>query len=234
MAYHIDQQSMLDLRKIIQVDGQYVYLEIGSETGQGLTSVLADPHCSAVLSVDLRPQSTPDERGRTWEYGVTTLQMLDYLALRVRLDDMKKLWTFEADTEKFVVLVDRLHAKVPTPNLVFLDAEHTNAAVFQDFLNIYPLLPSDCIFAGHDANLIFDGVVNIEAMLKYLKIPFHLAYLPDVVFAFAFGKYIEPVKALPHWDPKEYLRYARQTLNDEIVMNAATRPRIENTGVLCA
>jgi hypothetical protein len=226
MAYDNDQASLLALRMIVQGKDPCIYLEIGSEYGWSLRPALLDPECIAVHSVDLRPVSTPDGRGRTWEYNSTTAAMVHELSQTATKEQMAKLSTYDMDTGRFKAV-----AQIPA-NLVFLDAEHTNTAVFQDFLNLYDMLPSDTIFAGHDSNLIFDALVNIEAMLAYRMVPFHLAYLSDVVFAFAFGKYIAPVKALPHWDPKEYVRYARQTLNDDIVNNAALRTRIENTGVL--
>jgi len=226
MAYDVDQATLLKLRQIVQAIEPCVYLEVGSELGRSLQPALLDPKCVAVHSVDLRPASTPDERGRTWEYGVTAAQMIAELSKTVPLDQLVKLHTYDMDTAMFAAR-HNVH-----PNLVFLDAEHTNAAVFQDVLNLADLMPDDFIFAGHDSNLIFDALLNIKAMLTWSGVSVHLAYLPDVVFAFAFGKYIEPVKKLPHWDPVEYVRYARQTLNDEIIMNAPMRQRIENTGVL--
>jgi hypothetical protein len=231
MAYDADQHSLLQLRQIVQRDGPSIYLEIGSEAGRSLLPALIDPQCQAVHSVDLRPASTPDERGSTWNYGVTTQQMRDWLRPQVTADAMFKLHTYETDSAGFAEYINNQPSFEP-PNIVFLDAEHTNAAVFQDFLNMIDFLPNDAIFAGHDSNLIFDALTNIKAWLTYDCRDFYMAYLPDVVFAFAFGKYIEPVKQLPSWDPAEFVRYARQTLNDEITMNAPSRPRIPNIGVL--
>jgi hypothetical protein len=226
MAYDNDQASLLALRQIVQAEEPCIYLEVGSELGRSLLPALLDPRCVEVHSVDLRPVSTPDERGRSWEYGVSTEQMRHSLAAAATPAQMAKLKTYDTDTGTFAECFE-----VPA-NLVFLDAEHTVAAAFQDFLNLQRMLPENCIFAGHDSNLVFDALTNIEAMLHQFNVLFHLAYLSDVVFAFAFGKYIEPVKALPSWDPVEFVRYARQTLNDEITMNASMRPRIENTGKL--
>ncbi len=233
MAYDNDQASLLALRRIVQADEPCVYLEIGSELGRSLLPALLDPKCTEVHSVDLRPVSTPDDRGRTWEYGVTTQQMRDELAKTATPEQMAKLKTYDMDTTVFSKYVVSGPLAAPIiPNLVFLDAEHTTVAAFQDYLNLSGMLPANAIFAGHDSNLIFDAILNIDAMLNSNRIIHHLAYLSDVVFAFAFGSYIVPVKALPHWDPKEYVRYARQTLNDEIVMNAPMRLRIPNIGVL--
>jgi len=226
MAYDKDQASLLALRQIVQAQDPCIYLEIGSELGRSLLPALLDPCCIAVHSVDLRPGSTPDSRGRTWEYGVSTEQMVHSLMAAATPEQMAKLRTYEMDTAQFAALYN-----VPA-NLVFLDAEHTTRGAFQDIVNLERMLPQDTIFAGHDSNLVFDALINIEAVLNRLRVPYHLAYLADVVFAFAFGKYIEPVKRLPSWDKEEFIRYAQQTLNDEIIMNAPGRPRIENTGVL--
>lgn len=234
MAYDADQQSLLDLRKIIQAEEPCVYLEVGSELGRSLLPALLDPGCAAVLSVDLRPQSTPDERGRTWEYGVSTQQMLDTLVgWGVTPQQMDKLSTYDMGTDMFSALVAMGSIKIPQPNLVFIDAEHTNAAVFKDFLHVWHLVPEDCVICFHDSNLIFDALSNITEMLKaQLLSPFAHCYLKDVVFAYGFGKYAKPVRKLGHWDESAYLAYARQTLNDEITMNAPMRPRLPNDGVL--
>jgi hypothetical protein len=227
MAYDADQQSLKDLRLIIQSHEPCVYLEVGSELGRSLLPALIDPGCSAVLSVDSRPGSTPDERGRTWEYGVTTQMMRDELAKNAVPEEMAKLSTFDMGTDMFSALVNMGSIKIPQPNLVFIDAEHTNAAVFRDFLHIQHIVPENCIVAFHDSNLIFDALTNITEMLKHEMLqPFAARYLKDVVFAYGFGKYKDPVEKLWHWEEKPYLAHARQTLNDEIIMNAPLRQRI--------
>jgi hypothetical protein len=204
-----------------------VYLEVGSELGRSLLPALIDPGCAAVLSVDSRPGSTPDERGRTWEYGVTTQMMRDELAKVAGPEDMAKLSTFDMTTEMFAALAAQGSLKFPQPNLAFIDAEHTNAAVFKDFMHVNSLMGQDCIIAFHDSNLIFDALTNITEMLRHVTLePFAARYLKDVVFAYGFGKYKDPVGELWHWDEKQYLAQARQTLNDEIIMNAPLRQRI--------
>jgi Methyltransferase domain len=221
MLYFNDHHTMLALQKIVQESGDCVYLEIGSLLGGSLVPYLLDPRCSRVMSVDSRPPSTPDERGTTWTYGATTAQMRTELQKEVTQEDMLKLTTWDMDTAEFAAeFVYGRGAWPPQPNLVFLDAEHTNAAVFQDFLNIYPFLQDDAIFAFHDSNLIFDALTNITAMLTYMKVEFRPMYLQDVVFALAFGSMIPATRDLPVWDAGDFVKAARKTLSGEIVKNA--------------
>jgi hypothetical protein len=220
MLYFNDHHTMLTLQKIVQEEaGECVYLEIGSLLGGSMVPYLLDPRCSLVMSVDSRPEVTPDERGTTWTYGATTAQMLIELQKEVRPEDMVKLRTYDMDTATFA-RGNKLGPIRLRPNLVFLDAEHTNAAVFQDFWNIYPIIQRNAIFAFHDSNLIFDALTNITAMLTYLDIEFRPMYLQDVVFALAFGSMIPATRDLPVWDAGDFVKAARKTLNGEIIKNA--------------
>jgi len=71
------------------------------------------------------------------------------------------------------------------PDLILIDAEHTNAAVFSDFLSIYRLCQPAAMYAFHDANLIYSGLQNIETFLRHVGIDFASYILPDFLFALA-------------------------------------------------
>jgi cephalosporin hydroxylase len=230
MLYQNDHYTMLALQDIVQKTAPCVYLEVGSLLGGSMVPYLLDPRCIEVHSVDLRPPLTPDERGITYDYDhATTAQMIENLKREVPDSNMQKLRTYDMDSaafaKKFLPSATLSYEQNYTvrPNLVFLDAEHTNRAVFQDFLNLNELLQEDAIFAFHDSNLIFDALTNIQAMLKYHLVAFHAAYLPDVVFALAFGKLIEPLKALAAWNEGGFIEHARITLNNEIMANMAKK-----------
>jgi cephalosporin hydroxylase len=220
MLYQSDHNTMLTLQAMVQKEDPCVYLEIGSLLGGSMVPYLLDNRCTEVHSVDLRPDLTPDERFYNFDYDhATTAQMIANLKREVPDENMKKLRTYDMDTAAFVRRPGP-HPRV-RPNLVFLDAEHTNRAVFQDFLNLRGLLPKDAIFAFHDSNLIFDALTNIKAMLRYEGVEFGAGYLPDVVFAIAFGKYIEPMGTLDFWPEAEYLANARSMLIKEASLNRA-------------
>src|SRR5580700_9906268 len=66
-----DRKSLLAIHGAIAARaGGFVYLEIGSYLGGTLQVVIADPRCTRVISIDSRPQWSPDDRpGATrWEY----------------------------------------------------------------------------------------------------------------------------------------------------------------------
>ena len=64
-----DRRSLLDIQNIVRaVDASYVYLEVGSHLGGTLLPHLMDPLCRVVVSVDPRPASQADERGRVFHY----------------------------------------------------------------------------------------------------------------------------------------------------------------------
>lgn len=216
MLYQNDHNTMLSLQKIVQDEEPCIYLEVGSLLGGSLVPYLLDNRCTEVHSVDLRPEFTPDERFYNFDYDhVTTAMMLTNLRSEVSEENMQKLKTYDMDTARFVQQYN------VRPNLVFLDAEHTNRAVFQDFLNLAPRFREDMIFAFHDSNLIFDALTNIKAMLRYEGVEFGAGYLPDVVFAIAFGKYIEPMGKLAFWPEAEYIANARSMLIKEASINRA-------------
>jgi hypothetical protein len=213
MSHPID-PDIAALRAIVGSAGPYTFLSIGSNLGCGLESVFPDPLCQIIHAVDLRVASCPDERGKACTYGVTTAGMIKYLSEQEGTKNhMHKLRTYDMDSAGFVKTVE-CH-----PEIVFLDAEHTNAAVFQDFLNVFPTLPPNSIFAFHDAIIVFDALVNIQAMLTFMKIRFKAVYLPGV-FALGFGEFADPVGALPTpLDPVSFLQNARKFLNAEIARN---------------
>jgi hypothetical protein len=58
------------------------------------------------------------------------------------------------------------------PDLVMIGAEHTNEAVFSDFLHLYRFCHPSTIYVFHDAGLIFSGLKNIEMFLRYTGVVF--------------------------------------------------------------
>jgi hypothetical protein len=53
--------------------------------------------------------------------------------------------------------------------LAFIDAEHTDEAVFADFLAVYPHLAIGAVCAFHDSNLTTAGLENIVEFLRYAR-----------------------------------------------------------------
>jgi hypothetical protein len=83
------QTSDLDRRALLAIHdatasvhgGSFNYLEIGSFRGGSLQAVIQDPRCAQVISIDPRPDATPDKRSGSWVYEAnTTADMVAALA----------------------------------------------------------------------------------------------------------------------------------------------------------
>lgn len=217
-----DRCTLLQLQNIVR-QVPYSYLELGCYKGGSLVPHLHDPQCFSVVAADSRPGPVWDERGRMFHDEVTTEQMLEHLRTVIKPADMMKLKAVEADSEHVIEHLDPL--KEPTFTLAFIDAEHTNVAVFQDFLFVDELMAPDSIVAFHDSNLVFDALWNIDAMLRAHGRHYNLRYLKDNVCAIGFGAFASSsaFRALPHADPVRFLTVARAKLWDEISFNSAGR-----------
>jgi hypothetical protein len=107
---------------------------------------------------------------------------------------------------------------------VLIDGEHTNTAVFRDFLSTLRFIKPSAIIAFHDANIVFDGLQNIEQFLLHQKIAFRSFYLPDCVFAIGLGDFVhlaeQPLQRAAR-DRNRFLADARASLWKEVGANAA-------------
>lgn len=214
-----DRRSLLTIQNVVRlhVPG-YIYLEVGSSLGGSLLPHLADPACRLAYSVDARPASQPDERGRSFDYQhASTAGMLATLQQHLPLAAMLKLQTFDADAEQLTT--EQIGYAC---DLVFIDAEHTNVAVFRDFLNTLKFAKPSAVVAFHDANLVFDGLGNIECFLRHQGIK-HCAFtLPDAVFVILLGEFVDfaaNTLARSALDKAAYFDHAKRALWREIAKN---------------
>jgi hypothetical protein len=148
-----DRRALLALHDTVaDRRGTFNYLEIGSYRGGSLQVVMRDPRCRHVLSIDPRPAHTADARGGSWVYGSSTEQMRSLLRELPGVD-MRKLTTFEADS------VTLRAGDLPvTPDLCFIDGEHTREAVLRDARFCAQAMPSGGVIAFHDYDLIAAGI----------------------------------------------------------------------------
>ena len=121
-----DKTSLLRLQKLVSSSiKRFNYLEIGSDPGGSLVPLLADPNCAHIISVDLRPEQQPDERGTNFPYPIDgEAQMLNNLRQCVGEAQLARLRTFKLD----VRYVDA--TSVPKIELVLIDGERTDVACF--------------------------------------------------------------------------------------------------------
>jgi Methyltransferase domain len=136
--------------------GEFSYLEIGSHLGGTLQTVVADPRCKRVVSIDPRPAWQADDRPEIdgWAYdGNSTERMLE--CLRAVPDaDLTKLETVEASTE------DLAPGRFTRPDLCFIDGEHTYAAALRDTRFCRTVLQGAGVIMFHDIGIVSQAVVD--------------------------------------------------------------------------
>jgi hypothetical protein len=160
--------------------GQFAYLEVGSYLGGSLQVVMRDPRCTDVMSVDLRCELSPDNRGPESVYnGNTTARMLEQLA-KLPDVDLMKLSTFDAGTDAL------LAAELPVrPSVAFVDGEHTDEAVLRDAYFCAEALRGCGVIAFHDYPVVADGISQFVRG-AWSEISFALAFTGRV-FAIELG-----------------------------------------------
>ena len=178
-----DRASLLALQSACgERHGRYSYLEIGSHLGGSLQAFVRDDRVESVVSIDLRPELTPDDRGKNIAYhGNSTQRMLDLLAA-IPGADLTKLHTIDADTR--TLAPDRVPVR---PELCFIDGEHTYDSCLADARFCRQVLAPDGVIAFHDAPIIYPA---ISAFLRELRRDGvrTVAYpLPERVFVIEFG-----------------------------------------------
>jgi Methyltransferase domain len=216
-----DQRSFLAIQNFIRNNfQQYTYLEVGSHLGGSLFPYLLDSRCNSVISVDPRPPVLPDERGDISYTGNSTQRMIDSIVAAGGSKLIAKLTTIESDVSS--VSADQAGSNV---RVSLIDAVHTNDAVFRDFLTVYHLANKDSLIAFHDSILIADACRNVEALLKYLKVPHRAFYLSDQVFLVALGSMAEksfaelgPIAL----DPEEFYSTSKMAALDLIARTLST------------
>ncbi|MEB2848291.1 methyltransferase domain-containing protein [Endobacterium cereale] len=186
-----DKTSLLRLQKLVSGTVEnFVYLEIGSDRGGSLAPILADGNCASLLSIDLRPDFQPDERGAKFPYPTDGEQaMMNNLRAQFSEAQLKRIRTFRADIRD----VDA--TALPKVDLALIDGEHTDVACFSDANRILDFVKPDAIIAFHDANLVADAIQNFEKMLARLGITFTTVLLPDVVGAIGMGKFADLLRS---------------------------------------
>jgi hypothetical protein len=216
-----DKKSLLSLQNIVRTHvRRYTYLEVGSFMGGTLLPHLADPECRLVYSIDKRPALQLDERGRTYDYvQSSTQEMLATLEQHLPLSAILKLQTFDLDASELTA--DHIALAC---DLIFIDAEHTNTAVFRDFVNVHGFAKENSVIAFHDAQYVFDALTNVETLLVYQKVKHQTFVIPDSVFVVLLGNFIALAgNVLSRYclDKETFFSNAKRRLWKEIARNNA-------------
>jgi len=182
-----DRRTLLQLQRSIRNYGPYVYLEIGSHLGGTIQPHYIDPLCKMIISIDKRPFSIPDERGVNIEYpNNSTNRMLLGLQTVFPMIDKDKIISFDCDARDI-----NKHDIIDRPHIMFIDAEHTNRAVYSDFMFCLDVCNPNAIIAFHDALLIFRGILKIKKFLVHKSFKFKGIMLGGSVYAILFNEAIE-------------------------------------------
>jgi len=156
-----DRRSLLAVHDGIATRGTFKYLEIGAYHGGTLQAVLADPRCVQIVSIDSRPNWTPDARqghdSCVGRYEDNSTERMLELLQSVPGADLSKLETVEASTENIAP------SRLARPDFCFIDGEHTYDAALRDARFCRDVMQGVGIIAFHDW-----GVVG-GAILAFLR-----------------------------------------------------------------
>lgn len=156
-----DRRAWLSIQRAIRRSSGYVYLEIGSHLGGSIQQHIVDPWCRTIVSIDKRPETLPDDRGRVVRYeGNSTARMLENLR-RVAPDGLGKLRCHDADASALDTASISERA-----DYCFIDGEHTHAAVLSDFASCLRFSKPDAAICFHDAFVVHRAIAAILDSLR--------------------------------------------------------------------
>jgi len=172
-----DRRAWLAVQRAVRNPSGYVYLEIGSHLGGSIQQHIVDPWCRAIVSIDKRPETLPDDRGRVVRYqGNSTARMLETLR-RVAPDGMGKLRCYDSDASG--VDPAAVHERA---DFCFIDGEHTHAAVLSDFEACLRLSGPNAAICFHDAYVVDRALASILSSLGDRGISFDTRKLGGSTF----------------------------------------------------
>ena len=178
-----DKRSFLALHAACRTNyGEFAYLEIGSHLGGSLQVLVRDPACRTILSIDPRPAWQPDQRGMRFGYPEnSTKRMLSMLA-SVPQACVEKITTY--DTTSALLEPTSLTA---TPQLCFIDGEHTDAAVLTDARFCQEAMSGRGCIVFHDSAVVYNGVAQFIEELDRQDTPYTAYFLPSMLFVVELG-----------------------------------------------
>jgi hypothetical protein len=177
-----DRRAWLAVQRAVRSPSGYVYLEIGSHLGGSIQQHLLDPWCRAIVSIDKRPLSQPDDRGIEFRYdGNSTACMLEHLR-RVAPDALAKLRCFDADASEVEpsAIGDRA-------DFCLIDGAHVHAAVLADFEACLRFSSPNAAICFHDAFVTHRAIATIVASLRARAIPWQARKLGGSTFGIFLG-----------------------------------------------
>jgi len=178
-----DKRSLLACQLALRsMVSPYRYLEIGSYLGGSLQTHLMDASCAAIYSIDNRPASQPDNSGLRLRYpNNSTDRMLTNL--RAIDSDQEKVRCLTGDTAS----VSQELIEPPGADLCFVDGEHRDETVIQDFEFCRAALRGPGVIVFHDAQLVYTALAEVIATLRESGAEFHAYNLPSTLLVVELG-----------------------------------------------
>ena len=178
-----DKRSLLACQLAVrELRPKYNYLEVGSYLGGSIQPYLRDPKCQRIFSIDKRPKVQPDARGVSYTYlNNSTARMLERLAAVATVD---KITTMDGSTHDLDP-----SAVGTTIDLCFIDGEHTDEAVLQDFRFCLQILAEDGAIMFHDASITYNGIDDCLRLLSERGRKYRAYCLPNEVFVIEIGDF---------------------------------------------
>jgi len=151
LASSVDLRSLLAIHAAIAARGTFRYLEIGSYLGSSLQTFIADPRCTAIVSIDRRDAFSPDSRPGGAVYPDNSTERMCELLAEVPGAELAKLTALDTSTE----LLDPDHFAA---DLCLIDGEHTNEAALRDARFCRRATRGRGVIMFHDRLLVADGI----------------------------------------------------------------------------
>jgi hypothetical protein len=149
-----DRRALLALHSATAEElGSFNYLEIGSYLGGSLQAVMRDPRCAHVVSIDPRPTNPRDKRGGSWSYDDNSTEHMVSLLSKLPGVDLNKLTSLDVDASTLDP-----QALPATPDLCFVDGEHSDDAVLRDARFCAAAVRGGGIIAFHDYQMVKPGI----------------------------------------------------------------------------
>jgi len=159
-----DKKSLLAIqRATAKKYKKYTYLEIGSHLGGSIQPHLIDNRCKKIYSIDARPTHQPDDRlpGYIAYYNNNSSERMLSMLRNISYGDMTKIECFDTDASK----ID-LKKITSSPQIIFIDGEHTKSAVYSDFQFCNKVIAKNGTIVFHDFGIIYPAIAKIRNLLK--------------------------------------------------------------------
>jgi len=182
-AYPADRASLLGLHGACRRRyGRFTYLEIGSYLGGSLQALVADPDCTAIVSIDARPGQSPDDsRGHYTYHSNSTAHMLELLS-SVPGADLSKVTPIDSDVSRVTS-----ESLPEPPQLCFIDGEHTRSAVLKDACFCARVTDGQACIVFHDRDIVRRGIGDFLEYLQARDVDYVGYPLPQTIFVVEIG-----------------------------------------------